>query len=59
MKFLVDKLPFYGEYCPFYENCLNNDTSNCPRCWDKYDIEDREHECCWLKEYKDDREVKE
>ena len=47
MKFLVDKLPFYGEYCPFYQNCNDSD---CPRGWDKYDIEDREHECSWLKE---------
>lgn len=49
MKFLVDQLPFYGDYCPFYQNCPDNDTDDCPRCWNKYDIEDREHECLWLK----------
>ena len=52
MKFLVDSLPYYMADCPFMDNCPISD-DECPRHWDKYDIEDSDHECYWLKEQED------
>ena len=50
MKFLVDSLPIFGEQCLLYDKCVDCDTSDCPMTWSKYDIEDKPHECCYLKE---------
>ena len=55
MKFLVDELPYYGEYCPFAstEKCYASVMTNeCPRCWDKYMVcsDENPHECELLKE---------
>ena len=54
MKFLVDSLPYYGEYCPFQDVCNTNkfDYKNCPRSWDKYFVcsEKNPYECEFLKE---------
>lgn len=37
MKFLVDSLPYYGEFCPFIEKCykmsLIRGPIDCPRYW--------------------------
>ena len=41
MKFIVDKLPYYREDCPFEEMCRDSifaDTDKCPRYWNKYKI---------------------
>lgn len=55
MKFLVDELPYYDEYCPF----ANSDrcypavmTDECPRHWNKDKVNSRKnpHECELLKE---------
>lgn len=36
MKFLVDELPYYGGFCPFYMMCIDSESeSRCPRYWDK------------------------
>ena len=56
MKFLVDSLPYYGDFCPFANNQqCNTDQFNiekCPRSWDKYFIcsDDNPRECEHLKE---------
>lgn len=58
MKFLVDSLPYYGDWCPFANrfdmpnNCDDSGTDRCPRCWDKYKVcsEDNPNECYLLKE---------
>ncbi|WP_042258500.1 hypothetical protein [Butyrivibrio proteoclasticus] len=52
MKILVDSLPYYGDWCPFMDNCPQFE-SDCPRDWDKYkvcDDEENPRECCYLKE---------
>lgn len=39
MKFLVDSLPYYGEFCPFkklcYERAVVQGHNDCPRYWSK------------------------
>lgn len=53
MKFLVDELPYYHSDCPFYDNCPDRDSDDCPREFDKYKVcDDNEnpHECYYLKE---------
>lgn len=47
MKFLVDELPYYNEYCYFQGFCCMAKTANCPRVWDKYKVcsEENPHEC--------------
>lgn len=48
MKFLVDSLPYYEEYCPFCEICLlYENLVKCPRHWDKYEVtsDNNPHEC--------------
>ena len=36
MKFLVDSMPYYEEYCPFHELCVAcKALGECPRFWDK------------------------
>ena len=50
MKFLVDELPYYGEYCPFAskEKCYASiSLSECPRHWDKDKVDSYKnpHEC--------------
>lgn len=49
MKFLVDSLPYYQEYCPFWCYCSDKD---CPTMWAKEKVcsEDNPHECEWLRE---------
>lgn len=51
MKFVVDELPYYGEFCPFWEMCSDNASDDkCPRYWSKYKIcsDDNPHECRFL-----------
>lgn len=51
MKFVVDELPYYGEFCPFQSMCYDNaNNDKCPRYWSKYKIcsDDNPHECRFL-----------
>lgn len=51
MKFVVDKLPYYEEFCPFREMCYDNASNDkCPQHWSKYKIcsDDNPHECRFL-----------
>lgn len=51
MKFLVDSLPYYEEYCPFHELCMvSKALGECPRFWDKYEVasDNNTHECNFL-----------
>lgn len=52
MKFLVDSLPYYQEYCPFESVCSDTGTEHCLRCWDKEYVcsDENVHCCCWMKE---------
>ena len=54
MKFLVDELPYYNDFCPLQgELCFCPTTSpECPRYWSKYKVcsDDNPHECPMLKE---------
>lgn len=55
MKFLVDELPYYDEYCPFAstETCYASVMSGmCPKYWskDKVNSHKNPHECEILKE---------
>lgn len=48
MKFVVDQLPYYEEFCPLWTMCCKNaDGEACPRYWDKYKVtsDDNPHEC--------------
>lgn len=59
MKFIVDKLPYYGDKCPFnfdyednrgYALCsYRKNIIKCPRYWDCSD--DNPHECEYLIEF--------
>ncbi len=56
MKFIVDKLPYYREDCPFEEMCRDSIFADkCPRYWNKYKIcsDDNPHECNLLIETND------
>lgn len=56
MKFVVDQLPYYEEFCPLYMMCGNNASDDkCPRYWDKYKVcsDDNPHECHLLIEVGD------
>jgi hypothetical protein len=53
MKFVVDELPYYNEFCPLYLVCGDNANDyKCPRYWDKYKIcsGDNPHACKFLVE---------
>lgn len=57
MKFLVDTLPYYGDYCPFSTQsdasaCCFASDSECPRYWNKEKVCSNEnpHECELLRE---------
>lgn len=53
MKFIVNELPYYEEFCPLYGMCQDNASeSNCPRYWskDKVCSDDNPHECQLLAE---------
>ena len=57
MKFLVDELPYYEDFCPFAENyCTDAHLIECPRHWNKYKVcsDDNPHECLLLIEKKED-----
>jgi hypothetical protein len=49
MKFIVDELPYYEEFCPLYTICWCHD---CPRFWDKDKVcsDNNPHECLFLVE---------
>lgn len=49
MKFLVDQLPYYNEFCPLSTVCWY---TKCPRYWDKEKVcsDDNPHECLFLVE---------
>lgn len=52
MKFIVDSLPYYHDYCPFCEHCDDYETCFCPRTWNKYKVtDDNPMECEMLIEY--------
>ena len=59
MKFLVDSLPYYGEFCPFEEKCyerfLDQRPNDCPRYWNKYKVcsDENPGECEFLVEIVD------
>lgn len=58
MKFLVDTLPYYGDHCPFSDNCFDSgDRLKCPRHWDKYVVgsDINPHKCEHLIEYGHDK----
>lgn len=51
MKFIVDELPYYEEFCPLYPMCWDNANDyKCPRYWDKDKVcsNDNPHECQFL-----------
>ena len=49
MRFLVDSLPYYQDYCPFQGVCPNTNTEYCPCCWDKeFVCSDENPHCCLL-----------
>ena len=53
MKFIVDELPYYEEFCPLYRMCWDNANDyKCPRHWDKYKVcsDNNPHECLFLVE---------
>ena len=47
MKFIVDELPYYEEFCPLYTIRWCHD---CPRHWDKHKVcsYNNPHECLFL-----------
>ena len=55
MKFLVDSLPYYGEFCPFEEKCYEKGHHDCPRYWSKYKVcsDENPGECEFLVEIVD------
>lgn len=52
MRFLVDSLPYYYCHCPFMDDCIDNGTVDCPRCWSKEFVcsEENPHYCRKLRE---------
>lgn len=52
MRFLVDSLPYYHEYCPLEGVCIECAPEQCPRCWDKEFVcsDENPHCCRWLRE---------
>lgn len=51
MKFIVNELPYYEEFCPLYLMCWDNANDyKCPRYWakDKVCSDDNPHECRFL-----------
>ena len=51
MKFVVDELPYYGDFCPFLDTCYDSASNDrCPQQWSKYKIcsDDNPHECRFL-----------
>ena len=59
MKFLVDSLPYYGEFCPFEEKCYERfrvqEHNDCPRYWSKDEVcsDEKPSECIFLVEVSD------
>ena len=48
MKFVVNRLPYYGELCPLWTMCSKNAKEHeCPRYWDKHKVcsDENPHEC--------------
>lgn len=52
MKFLVDSLPYYVDYCLLESACCDACTEYCPRYWDKEFVcsDENPHCCRWLRE---------
>lgn len=51
MKFIVNELPYYEEFCPLYLMCSDNANDyKCPRYWDKDKVcsDNNPHECLFL-----------
>ena len=51
MKFIVNELPYYDEFCPLYLMCSDNANDyKCPRYWDKDKVcsDNNPHECPFL-----------
>lgn len=55
MRFLVENLPYYNNYCPFMDDCLEKDGVYCPRAWGKEFVcsDENPHCCCRLRELED------
>lgn len=53
MKFVVDELPYYKEFCHFCMMCTDDASENrCPRYWNKDKVcsDDTPRECQFLVE---------
>ena len=53
MKFIVDELPYYEEFCSLYLMCSDNANEyKCPRFWGKDQVcsDNNPHECLFLVE---------
>lgn len=55
MRFLVDELPYYKDFCPFENICWKSNTKGCPEFWNKDFInsENNPHCCAFLTEEND------
>lgn len=61
MKFIVDELPYYYDFCPFWNMCRDHvDEEKCPKYWDKYKVcsDKNPHECMLLCELINEKEEK-
>ena len=53
MKIIVDELPYYVEFCPFWATCPDNASDEkCPRYWNKNKVcaDENHHQCHYLLE---------
>ncbi len=52
MKFIVNELPYYKNYCPLEPTCPDGSSEECPRQWSKYKVcsNENSHECYFLRE---------
>lgn len=53
MKIIVDELPYYEEFCPFWMMCPDHvSDEKCPRHWykDKVCSDENPHQCHYLRE---------
>ena len=53
MKILVDQLPYYNDFCPFWMMCRDHvDEEKCPIYWGKYKVcsDENPHECMFFRE---------
>lgn len=51
MKIIVDQLPYYKEFCPFWTMCSDHASEDkCPRYWSKHKVcsDENPHKCNYL-----------